>query len=341
MLKQSFVLFSILAAAAAGCGDNIVDGSDDDPENPDNPDLPVPVTAEGRYTVQSEFDLATNVPGTPGVVVNYFINATDDPDDPTKFIVEQIIKALPDGTLKNVVTSAAPSVASYLNGKLLEVAPGFLVRVIDIGDAFGDVARHFGTIETLEIDAAGRATKLVHGVHFVVDGVPMDFSLADYGVADIKVDGLQVRLEESGQLTIAEHRFGVSYGALLKVALDKAIVPMLDPSAHNVGDLLTKAVDCQKVGQYVYDVIGLGSPSTFHSACTSGLNAAASALYKQLQNLDGSALELGIAGTSRAVDRNRDGKMDEIQNGSWIGQLGYAGTPAPLPAGAKFAGTRQ
>lgn len=340
MLKTSLLVTSLLAAAA-GCGDNIVPG-DDNPDSPDNPDgdLPVPLSAEGRYLVHSEFDLATNVPGTPGRVINYFISATDEPDDPTKFILEQLVAALPDGTIKNVATSAIPSLSTYLNTKLLEVAPGFLVRVIDIGDAFGDIAHHFGTIETLDIDAAGRASKLVHGVHFVVDGVPMEFPLSTYGIANIPVDGLTVSLAESGQLAIADHRFGVSYGTLLKVAVDKAIVPMIDPAAQNVGDLLKSAVNCQAVGQYVYEQLGLGSPSTFHSACTAGLTAAAGAFYKQLENLDGSALELQIAGGGRGVDRDRNGTMDEIQAGAWVGELHYAGTPAPLPAGAKFSATR-
>ena len=104
---------------------------------------------------------------------------------------------------------------------------------------------------------------------------------------------------------------------------------------------MKKAVNCQKVGQYVYDVIGIGSPSTFHSACTSGLNAASAALYKHLEKLDIGSLELKITGGARGVDRDRNGSMDEIQSGQWIGNLGYAGVPASLPAGAKFSGTRE
>ncbi len=338
-MKHSLLFVSMIAAV--GCGASTVDSGDDDPTNPNNPDTPpVPLTPEGRFNVQSEFDLATNVPGTPGTVINYFIAATDDPDDPTKFLVDELIKALPPGSVKNFAQNSAQFVTGYLNDRLLEVAPNLLNRIIDIGNAFGDVAKHFGTLETLEIDAAGNAVKTITGVHFEIDQVPMDFLLKDYGLADIKVDGVKVMLEQSGKLTIMDHKVGISYGAFLKLALDKAIIPMIDPSAQNVGDILKKAVNCQKVGQYVYDALSFGSPSTYQSACTAGLTAASAALYSKLSQMDGVALELGITGVARAVDKNRDGKMDEIQTGSWSGKLNYAATPATLPEGAKFFGAK-
>ena len=341
MLNRSLFLASLFAATSIGCGSSDVDSPDpDDPNNPDNPEQPVPLTPEGRFNVQSEFDLATNVPGTPGRVVNYFIAATDDPDDPTKFLVDELIKALPDGSVKNFAKNSAPFVTGYLNDRLLEVAPNLLDRVIDLGNAFGDVTKHFGTLEVLEINAQGQAVKTITGVHFEIDQVPMDFLLKDYGIADIKVEGVQVMLEQSGKLTIMDHKVGISYGAFLKLALDKAIIPMIDPSAQNVGDVLKKAVNCQKVGQYVYEALDFGSASTYQSACLAGLSAASGALYNQLAQMDGVALELGITGVARAVDKNRDGKMDEMQTGTWTGNLGYGGSPATLPEGAKFFGTK-
>ena len=39
------------------------------PMNPEDPQ-PVPLTAEGKFSVQSDFDIATNMPGTAGTVVN-------------------------------------------------------------------------------------------------------------------------------------------------------------------------------------------------------------------------------------------------------------------------------
>jgi hypothetical protein len=332
---------SFLVAAATGCAADVA-GPDDsvDPTDPTNPpELPVPLTAEGTFAVQSTFDVATNAPGTAGTVINYFINATDDPDDPTKFIVEQVVNALPAGSIKNTLQGAIPFVAGYLNDRLLEVAPDFVTKIIDVGDAFGQVAHNFGTNETLAITRTGAAVKNVTGLHFKVDNVDLDFAFADHGMTNIQVDGLQVALEQTGKLTIAAHKVPMKYGQALRLALDFAIIPMIDPSVSNLPDYLKTLVNCQAVGQYVFEAIGIGSASTFETGCNAGIVAAANALYTQLDNLDGSALEFAITGTARAVDRNRDGKMDDIQTGVWTGDLSYAGTPAPL-ATSKFFGSR-
>ena len=107
----------------------------------------------------------------------------------------------------------------------------------------------------------------------------------------------------------------------------------------NLGDILKNLVNCQAVGQYVFEAINIGSPSTFESACNSGLNAAGNALYKALDNMDNAALQFSLSGAARGVDKNQDGKMDDIQTGTYTGEMSYAGSPAPLSA-AKFYGTR-
>jgi len=336
----SLSLFLVLGAAAAGCATDAPAPGDDQPVDPMNPDPdPVPLTPEGKFSVQSDFDLAANLPGTAGTVVNYFIQATDDPDDPTRFIVEKLVAALPNGSIKNTLNGAIPFVAGYLNDRLLQVAPDFVTTIVNVGDAFGQVAHHFGTIEVMDITASGAAVKTVQGLHFKVDNIDLDYNFKDYGMQDVKVEGLQVTLEPSGKLTIGAHKVGLKYGQVLKLALDQAIIPLIDPSAQNLGDLLTNLVNCQAVGAYVYEAIGIGSASTFESACTAGLNAAGPALYHQLDAIDGSALEFGLTGTARGIDKNRDGKMDDIATGIWAGDLKYAGTPAPL-ATAKFFGTK-
>ena len=340
MRNLSMTLLVALGAAAAGCAAD-APGSDpgDGSNNPPGDNQPVPLTPAGRFSVQSNFDLATNLPGTVGTIANYFIQATDDPDDPTKFIIEQLVAQLPNGSIKNTLNGAIPFVAGYLNDKLLEVAPDFVGKIVDVGDAFGQVAHNFGTIEVLDIAANGATVKTVTGLHFKVDNVDLDYNFKDYGMQDVKVDGVQVTMDQQGKLTISKHAVGLKYGQILKLALDQAIIPLIDPSAQNLGDLLKNLVNCHAVGTYVYDAIGIGSPSTFESACTAGLTAAGPALYTQLDHIDASALEFDLTGTARGIDKNKDGKMDDIATGTWTGELKYAGTPAMLPA-AKFFGSK-
>jgi hypothetical protein len=341
MLKRNLPIFLLAAALASGCAVQTVGGDDDGPNDPTRPDddVPPPATPEGRFKVSSKFDLATNAPGTAGQVANYFINATDDPDDPVKFMVDELIKALPDGSIKNVVQQSAPFVTGYLNDRVLQIAPQFVTRILDLGDAFGQVTRNFGTVEELEINTAGKATKTVTGLHFEIDSVAMEFPFAEQNIAETRIENLQVALSQSGKLDISDHRVPLRYGQVLKIALDQAVIPMVDPASRNLEEVLLKVVNCQKVGQFVFEAVDFGSASTYQTACTAGLKAAARALYTQLDNIDGSALEFSMTGTARALDRSGDGRMDEITTGAWNGSLGYAGSPAPL-GDATFYGRR-
>jgi hypothetical protein len=338
MRSLPFILFTAACAASAPTSPG---GGGDDGGSNTNPDDggTVPLSAEGTYALQSDFDIATNMPGTAGAVVNGFISATDDPDDPTHYILDQLIAQLPDGSIKNVCQSSEGFVAGYLNDRLLDVAPDFVVRILDIGDKFGQVAKHFGTLEKLEIAANGTATHTIVGVHFKVDNEELDFLFKDYGMEDVKVEGVAVSLDQTGKLTIADHDVPLQYGKLLHLAVDNVIIPLIDPAAVDLSDVLHDAVDCTNVGQYVYDALGIGSPSTYENACNAGLSFAASAIYAQIDRIDGSAFEFGITGVAKAVDKTHDGKADVIQTGKWGGTLSYAGTPAPL-ANATFKGQR-
>jgi len=341
MMKHSPSLALLLAigATAAGCAATV--GGDDGPGG-DGPGsgsgTGTPLTMQGRYALQSDFDIATNMPGTAGTAVNVFIAATDDPDDPTRYILDLLIAQLPDGGFKNTLKSSEGFVAGYLNDRLLDVAPNFITQIRDIGDKFGQVAHHFGTLETLDVNG-GKATHTIQGLHFKVDGIELDFLFKDYGIKDVAVANVDVAMDQTGKVTLGNHAVPLSMGAMLRIGLDEVVVPLVDPSATSMSDLLHGMVNCQAVGQYVYDAIGLGSPSTFESACNSGLTAGGHAIETQLSNLDTAALEFGIQGTARAIDKNGDRMVDQIQTGTWSGTLSYVGQQAPLASGT-FLGSK-
>jgi hypothetical protein len=334
-------LLLALGVTVAGCtsGDTAAGDDDDGGDGSGSGTQPVPTTPEGKFSVTSDFDIATNAPGTPGQILNYFIQATDDSDDPTKFIVDKLIEALPSGTVKNIVKGAAPFVTGYVNDRLLSVAPDFVSKIVEAGDKLGQITHHFGTTEVYEITAGGQATKTITGLHFKVDNVDLDFAFKTYNIPETKVTGLQVTLDKSGALKINAHTVGMKYGQVLKLAIDQAVVPMIDPTASNLPELLHNYVNCAAVGQYVFEAVGIGSASTFEGACNQGLNLAGTALYQQLDKLDTQALEFGLTGAARGVDKNKDGKMDDILTGTWSGTLTYIGQQAPL-ATAKFFGSK-
>src|SRR5262249_1085813 len=156
-------------------------GGDDpmNPTDPTDPGTPQPGTdATGKYQMQSKFDLATNIPGKAGEVINAIIDATDEGDDPSKWLLEQAINALPNGTFKNIIHGAKPFVAGIINDRLLSIAPDFVTTMVTVGNDFGDVAKNFGLMETLEVTKAGAAYSATHtvlGAHFNINGVEADY----------------------------------------------------------------------------------------------------------------------------------------------------------------------
>lgn len=338
------------ALAITGCA---ADGADDpnDPNNPDNPTnpdgTPKQLDASGKYQMRSTFDLATNAPGKVGEVTRAIIDMTDSPEDPTLWVLDQLIAKMPSGTFKNALNTAKPFIAGYLNDRVLEFAPDFVSTFVQVGQDFGQIAKNFSLNETLDVSKTADGYSAVHsaiGVHFKIDNIESDHNFANFQIPNIVVNNVGVTLEPSGNLGIADHKMPLTFGKVLRVGLDGAIIPMIEPTASNLGQLLQKKVDCARVGILVRDaiasVIGYGgSASTYQTACNQGLAAGAQALYSKIDSIDSTALEFQLTGAARVLDKNGDKLADSIQTGTWTGNLSYAGTPAPL-AGATFFGER-
>src|SRR5512139_1871868 len=142
MMKPTSLSLAIaLALVGAGCGDNLLD-DDTNPTNPDdpsNPDGERSVDAAGTYRLHSTFDIATNMPGTSGAFVNGLIAATDDPDDPMSWLLDQMINSMQPGTVKTVLQNAKPFVAGYLNDQVTQLAPELVNTVTSIGHRMADL----------------------------------------------------------------------------------------------------------------------------------------------------------------------------------------------------------
>ena len=341
------------ATAAVGCSSDPSkmgdDGGGDDGGGGDGSGSAKQIDLSGTYKLHSTYDLATNAPGTVGDVVNAFIAATDDQEDPTKWVVDQALAAMPNGTLKTFLQNAEPFVIGYLNDRVTALAPNLIGTMKQIGSDFGQIAKHFGLNETLVVSKGGSdyiSTHTVLGAHFKFDMVETDLDFAAYNISNVIVNNVGVSLDTTGKLSIAEHKVPLPYGKVLKLGLDGAIIPMIDPSAHNLNELLAHEVDCHAVGQAISDAISsflgfsVGGASTFAAACSAGLNAGATYIYDKIAAIDGSVLEFDEAGTARALDKTGDKLIDNLNTGAWAGQCSYAGSAAPLST-ATFYGERQ
>ena len=346
--QLSLALVLAFASAAAGCtgpgqGDDTPPGDDDVGDDmPPGDDDVEPTSPEGRYQMQSQFDVASGLPGTVGTIVNGFIDATDGPDDPGRYLCDLAADQL-DGTWGSIAHAACSVAGGYINDRLLEIAPDFVDTLIALGNDFGQIARNFGLRSELEVRAAGTAFAAKHvttGVSFELDDVDHAFALTAYGMDNIVVDSVPVTYDPLGAMTIGAHAIPMAYGSVLRIGLDELLIPQLDPFADGLGELLANQVDCYAVGEAIADAVGFGSVGMYQDACEAGLEAAANLVYSQLANLDSTAFAFDLTvGEARATDTNGDRRVDEITRGEWTGNLDVAGNQSPL-AEAKFTGSR-
>lgn len=308
------------------------------------PPLP-PLDVTGRYTVHSELDLVSGLPGDVGNIVNGFLDLTDGPNDPATFVIDLILEELDNSTVENVVEMARPMLDAMLNDLIMDYAPDFVTTILDLGDKFGQIARKFGVVSTLDVEEVGGvegnelgATHTMTGMFFRIDADLYTFSMADLGTSNQAIEDLGFRMENEQRVYIDEHTFAMPYGALLLQGLNQVIIPMLDPYANDLGDLISGLVDCTSVGSFMADEIGWLSEGTWEGLCEMGIDATAGVLEDQIINLGG--MDLTIAGQAKPMDTNTDRKIDVLLNGQWTGEVSYFDTPAPLTE-ATFRGERQ
>jgi hypothetical protein len=305
--------------------------------------------ASGTYALTSTYDVATNMPGTVGTIVNDFINATSGPNDPTQWVLQLLINQLPSGTIQTIANDALPFVSGYLNNLVLNWAPTFVTDIVNVGTDFGDIAKKFGVNETYVVtkNASGyTAVDTATGVHFTIGTVQEDFAFSDYQISNVVVNSVPFAMDSTAKITIGEHQLPLAYGKILRIALDSAIIPLVDPNATDLASLFADEIDCNAVGTYVeqavdqYTGIDLGS-GVFVTACQDGLTAGANLIYSQLDGISSTALDFDLAnGTAKGVDTNGDGSIDQLNTGAWSGTLTYSGAASAPLATATFTGKR-
>lgn len=337
--------FASLAALTA-CGDDATDHIPDDPGDPGNPGDPDgtrTVDAAGSYRVHSTFDIATNMPGTAGSFVNGLIAATDDPDDPMSWLLDQMLATMQPGTFKTILVNAKPLVTPYLNSQLQALAPDLVDTVTEIGHRMAYMTKHFGLEERLVVISSDQqyvGQMTADGARFAIDAATtIDAPFYAHDLDDVTATGIHIAYAND-RLTVGDHTLALAYGRLVRIGLDAAIIPAIDPTATGLADLLDNVVNCQGVGQAIADELDIGSPAFWKSVCIAGLGRAADLVYDQLVAAD-SLLDFNLTGTARANDTNGDYKLDKLGFGEWAGTNKFEATVVPLAQPATFAGARE
>jgi hypothetical protein len=289
----------------------------------------VPTSPAGRFALTTAFEFA--VPAAAAPVIAELTAATDGPDDPSRYLVDRMIATLPDGTVHTLASQLAPLIAGYNNARLDAVAPRLIDGLVGIAGGIAGIASHLWLTETLEVSEDGRAVRTITGVRFAATTPTLAF--ADHGLLDV-VTATHAALDGEGRLAFARHEHALPYGALLRLGLDRAVLPGVEPGAHDLAAALAALVDCDALGALVADRIGLGPAGLYAAACRAAMAAIASDLDGKLAAIDGAPLALELTGTADAVDLDGDGAIDELRDGRWSGTL------AGQPLGATFTATR-
>lgn len=333
MFRGCRVVMLLVIAAAVGCG-SVGCGGSKPPPLPDAAVSTVPASPAGVFALSSTFEL--HVPSAAAPALETLLAATDSPDDPSRYLIDRMIATLPEGSVKKIATAAAPYVAAYLNARLVDLAPRFVPGIDGLATGLARIATHLGTVETLRVNADGTGSRVITAIRFDVNGTTKVVPLAAGGIADLAA-GLRVTMDVTGRVGISEHEHALPYGAILRLGLDRAVAPSVEPTAGDLGGALGALLDCERLGSVIADRVGLGSPALYAGACRGTMTAIASEVDARLAAIDDTPLGIEVAGTAAGFDEDGDGVMDEMRAGIWTGAV-YAGPDREPIDAASFTG---
>ncbi len=282
----------------------------------------VPRSPQGTFALTGQLDLVT-IPPPAQAILDELDDATDGPDDPARYLVDRLIAGLPDGTWKTIAQDAVDLVVPFVADRLDAIAPKFTPGIRALAAGLGAVTRHIGTTETLAIGVDGTTTRTIGGLELGAGTI--DF--AAEGMADV-VALTRTDLAPTGALAIEAHRVMLPYGRIMRLGLDRGVIPSVDLDATDLATTLRDLVDCAQLGTIVAAHLP-GPASLYEGACDAGLSLLASDIYDHFTAIDASPFELDVTGTATAIDLDGDGTMDLISTGSWIGTTAYAGSSGP------------
>ena len=297
-----------LVTSAAACGSDEVD------LGPDSSPPPV-LVVDGIFDAHSRFTL-TAPPVEAGAMLTALASATDGGDDPSRYLVDLVVAQLPEGTARDVAEFLAPSIAAYVQLKVDAVAPRFVPGVRALAAGLSRLSTDLAFHEMLEVTEGGAT------VRRTLTALDVGGQIVDLAPVTARA---RATLTPAGtgapndhRLVVDAHAIRLEYGELLRRGFDEAIVPSVVPDALHLGQALAALVDCPRLGGLVAEHIGLGSPSLYSHACVLGLAAAAAELDAHMPR--DLAVTLTVEGAARAVDSDRDGDVDTLHGGSWVGE---------------------
>lgn len=326
--SQSFIAACAALALAAGCG------------------VGPKVKDHKTYAVSSSFDVQTSFDDgtTVGLVLNLVHDFGDEPDDPGKFIIEQLIGFLP-GPLKLAAEPLAAELGALVNAKLKAAIPTIVDEVKAFSQALANVVRVFQVDSVLDVglDASDRytASHELTRVTYAFDGTALAVEGLDLGPVAVPT---QIWAEyQGGTLTLGEHELPLPIGSILAKGIDRLVIPKVAKSCSacvSYVELITWWFSCAAIAADIADRIDPQNVDTaiplVLAACEEGSHNFSGKLTELIAKLDQDG-GFTLRGTASVPADH-----STLSDGRWRGEyrLGQD-VKAELADGNTFVGTER
>ncbi len=318
--------------------------------------------ATGAYDLESAIDLGDGFVSTLGPGLGTLTDLIDSPNDPATFLIDRLLLEINQPALSTALGFLRPGIDSALNEQLLRLAPNLLGNLRRVGMELGRVAREmrFGStmmvaeVATLEPVHELTMTHTITTVMFTTSaGMRVSFPITMAGVTPPAAVGVGGRIEnpaltggraeDPSKLLIDLHAIDYPLEPVVRLAIDRVILPELFPGATSLGGILQSQVSCMDVGAWLNTNVGFGGVATWQSFCDSALQAVGTILENELSAwLTGASGALRVSGNAVVNDANADRFIDTLTAGNWNGSFNTPSQNVALQGAPKsaFVGAR-
>jgi hypothetical protein len=278
-----------------------------------------PVDPNGVYRVDSSLDLVSGL--EEGTVKSIVDNVIAFVESPAAFLADLLLEQC-GSTCENLNRSV---VIAAFEVALNQFAPDLVNDFLEHGSNFAGLIQNFGVVSELTIDGSSGEHEMT-GVRLTYGSDVHSFTMGQLNLDNVEAANISVTLSNNDrQVDLGEHGLPFSYGALIKLALEQVIIPLIDSSANNLQGFLANLIDCRVVADAIVDPEN-DLHSVVEAACIAARSFGAQYLVGLLDDIDGVGLEFVLSGSAEPVSTNGDDRANVLRNGRWEGTLQYPGS---------------
>ncbi len=274
---------------------------------------------EGTYAVESTLDVLKDVDALQDIVSD-LEDMRDGEYDPASWLIDKALEELPLPGLEPVLALLRPTLDHSLNEVILALTPDILERLGALGADIGQSVKHFSMQSSLFISESEGALSAYHAVQAIrawVQGQEQRLTVEALGFEGIQAGSIKVTLGEENAIVIGEHELTVPLGGLLLALLDRALIPVLDPEAHDLRTLLSNLLPCADLATGIEEAFPEISMDQFTQICRMGIVTASKYLEGKLGEVSEPVPSFQLAGKAQALDEDGDAQVDRLTGGHW------------------------